>query len=199
MTTTQVIELIDDIDGTKATETVSFGLDGTLYEIDLSGKNAVNLRGLIDSYAKYSRKVKNTGKAKRNRTGETADIRRWAISQGFKINRTGRIPANLESLYAMRISRAASTARRAPESDREPGPGREPTEPATEPGEPATAPAPAPVRRAAPLQFREPASPAGGSTADVRAWARSNGIPVTVRGRIPAEIQAKYDAAHGRN
>ena len=34
------IVLIDDIDGSEAIETVSFGLDGTSYEIDLSTKNA---------------------------------------------------------------------------------------------------------------------------------------------------------------
>src|SRR3954468_22266892 len=36
----------------------------------------------------------------------------------------------------------------------------------------------------------------GPSTADVRAWARSNGHTVSDRGRIPAAVQAAYDAAH---
>jgi hypothetical protein len=30
----------------------------------------------------------------------------------------------------------------------------------------------------------------------VRAWAREQGLAVNERGRIPADIQAKYDAAH---
>src|SRR4051794_13480730 len=34
------------------------------------------------------------------------------------------------------------------------------------------------------------------SNADVRAWARSNGHTVSDRGRIPAAVQAAYDAAH---
>jgi hypothetical protein len=35
-----------------------------------------------------------------------------------------------------------------------------------------------------------------GGTAAVRAWAREQGLAVNERGRIPADIQAKYDAAH---
>jgi hypothetical protein len=30
------VELVDDIDGSPAAETVTFGLDGTEYQIDLS-------------------------------------------------------------------------------------------------------------------------------------------------------------------
>ena len=36
--------LVDDLDGSDAVETVSFGLDGSQYEIDLSKKNAEVLR-----------------------------------------------------------------------------------------------------------------------------------------------------------
>ena len=38
------IVLVDDLDGTEATETVTFGLDGTTYEIDLNDANAAALR-----------------------------------------------------------------------------------------------------------------------------------------------------------
>ncbi len=33
-------------------------------------------------------------------------------------------------------------------------------------------------------------------TAQIRAWAKSKNLKVNERGRIPAEIVAKYDAAH---
>lgn len=36
----------------------------------------------------------------------------------------------------------------------------------------------------------------GTSTAEVREWARANGIPVSARGRVPAELHAQYEAAH---
>ena len=35
------------------------------------------------------------------------------------------------------------------------------------------------------------------STANVRAWARAEGIPVGTRGRVPPELHAAYQAAHG--
>jgi len=39
---------------------------------------------------------------------------------------------------------------------------------------------------------------ANGATPDeIRAWAKSNGLTVNERGRVPAEIRAKFDAAHG--
>ena len=43
----QVI-LEDDIDGGSAAETVSFSIDGSSYEIDLSKKNAAKLRDKVE-------------------------------------------------------------------------------------------------------------------------------------------------------
>jgi len=45
------ITLEDDLDGGDATETVSFGLDGRSYEIDLNDKNAGKLRKALGSEA----------------------------------------------------------------------------------------------------------------------------------------------------
>src|SRR4029078_617491 len=42
--------LEDDLDGSPATETVSFGLDGKTYEIDLNDKNAGKLRDALAQY-----------------------------------------------------------------------------------------------------------------------------------------------------
>jgi hypothetical protein len=33
-------------------------------------------------------------------------------------------------------------------------------------------------------------------SADIRAWAKRSGIEVSDRGRIPAQVIAKYDASH---
>ena len=46
---------------------------------------------------------------------------------------------------------------------------------------------------------RSPRGRRGGGSdrpGQIRAWARENGIEVNERGRIPAELAAKYDAAH---
>jgi hypothetical protein len=36
----------------------------------------------------------------------------------------------------------------------------------------------------------------GGRSAEIRAWAREQGLAVNERGRIPADLAAKFDAAH---
>ena len=50
-----VTRLIDDVDGTEATETVSYGLDGVQYEIDLNAENAGELRDALAPYICVSR------------------------------------------------------------------------------------------------------------------------------------------------
>ena len=43
---------------------------------------------------------------------------------------------------------------------------------------------------------RTASTPARTDLAEIRAWARSNGYPVSDRGRISAEVQQAYDSAH---
>ena len=43
---------IDHLDGSEATETVTFGLDSTTYEIDLNKKNAAALRKALEPHVK---------------------------------------------------------------------------------------------------------------------------------------------------
>jgi Lsr2 len=50
-----VIELADDLDNTPAAETVTFGLDGTQFEIDLSQNNAAKLREAVAPYVSVAR------------------------------------------------------------------------------------------------------------------------------------------------
>src|SRR6185436_20459380 len=45
-----ITRLVDDLDGGTAHETVTFGLDGVAYEIDLSSKNARKLRSELAGY-----------------------------------------------------------------------------------------------------------------------------------------------------
>ena len=58
------ITLEDDLDGGEATETVSFGLDGRTYEIDLNDKNAAALR---DALARYVAAARRSGGRSRHR------------------------------------------------------------------------------------------------------------------------------------
>ena len=98
------IVLVDDIDGSDATETVAFGLDGTSYEIDLNEKHAAKLRDALSSYVGHARKVgsgrRTRSKASVSATGASAkEIRDWARSNGFKVPDRGRIPANVREAF----------------------------------------------------------------------------------------------------
>jgi Lsr2 len=44
------VRFIDDLDGSEAAGTITFGLDGRTYEIDLSDENADKLRHALAPY-----------------------------------------------------------------------------------------------------------------------------------------------------
>ena len=84
------IVLEDDLDGSEATQTVTFGLDGTSYEIDLNDKHAPALRDAVASYVGHGRKVSGSRRGRRSasarRAGASArEIRDWARSNGHKV------------------------------------------------------------------------------------------------------------------
>ena len=98
------IVLEDDLDGTPATETVSFGLDGTTYEIDLNDKNAAALREALAQYVGAGRKSGSTGRrtrsAAKSTTGPSArEVRDWARSNGHTVPDRGRIPADVREAF----------------------------------------------------------------------------------------------------
>ena len=99
------IVLVDDLDGTEATETVSFALDGSSYEIDLNDANAAALREALGGYVGHARKV--TGASRRGRKASSAsssgsntkDVREWAKAQGMEVSERGRISADVQQAY----------------------------------------------------------------------------------------------------
>jgi hypothetical protein len=102
-----IVQLIDDLDGGEANESVSFGLDGVEYTIDLSEENAKKLREGLTSFVEKAQRVggrKQRGgattavKAGGDRAQNQA-IREWARSQGEKISDRGRIPAELVAKF----------------------------------------------------------------------------------------------------
>lgn len=95
-------ELLDDLDGGEANETVNFGLDGSSYEIDLSAKNAGALRDALAKYVGGARRLRGgrgRGKGRAGGRGDTAEIREWARAQGHKVSDRGRIPADIVEKY----------------------------------------------------------------------------------------------------
>jgi nucleoid-associated protein Lsr2 len=99
------IVLEDDIDGSEATQTVAFGLDGTAYEIDLNDKNAAALRDALATYVGHGRKVSGGSRRGRRSSAATAnghsakEIREWARSNGHKVPERGRIPAEVREAF----------------------------------------------------------------------------------------------------
>src|SRR3954470_3120135 len=95
------IVLEDDLDGSDATQTVSFGLDGTSYEIDLNDKNATALRDALATYVGHGRKVSGTRRGRRSAAAASAnghsakEIRDWARSHGHDVPERGRIPSGV--------------------------------------------------------------------------------------------------------
>src|SRR4051794_16361983 len=61
MATKTVIVLVDDLTGGPADTTVTFGIDHTEYEIDLSESNAAELREALSRYVQAARKVSARG------------------------------------------------------------------------------------------------------------------------------------------
>jgi hypothetical protein len=105
MATQVETRLIDDIAGGDATETITFGIDGVEYEIDLNDKHAEQLRKAIAKFSEHARRIRHrsTPKARKAATpgqanGTTKDghssreIRDWARSQGMEVPNTGRVP-----------------------------------------------------------------------------------------------------------
>ncbi|MCL2092006.1 MAG: Lsr2 family protein [Micrococcales bacterium] len=94
--------LIDDIDGSAADETVTFGLDGVSYEIDLTAANAAKLRDAIGVWVGSGRKVGRIGGRARRRpagSGDAQAIRDWAKANGYEVSGRGRISAQVRAAY----------------------------------------------------------------------------------------------------
>jgi hypothetical protein len=99
------IVLEDDLDGSPASETVTFGLDGKSYEIDLNDKNAGKLREALAAYVGAARSV---GGARRGRKPATTatnlgpsarEVRDWARSNGHDVPDRGRIPSDVRAAF----------------------------------------------------------------------------------------------------
>jgi hypothetical protein len=99
------VVLEDDLDGSDASQTVSFALDGTSYEIDLNDKNAAALRDALATWVGHARRSTGSRRAGRRSAAAAAsgnsarEIRDWARSNGHKVPDRGRIPATVREAF----------------------------------------------------------------------------------------------------
>lgn len=117
MATQTIVTLVDDLDGSEASESVSFALDGASYEIDLSDSNADKLRDALAGYVASARRVDGARRgpgrppkaakaakvARGARTApdreQTAAIREWARSNGHEVSERGRLSATVLAAF----------------------------------------------------------------------------------------------------
>ena len=95
----------DEVEGS---ETISFGLDGSSYEIDVCDAHAAQLR---DAFAPFVGAARRAGRAaapaaRRGRTApkpaggdRIAEIREWGRAHGHQVSERGRLSAALVAAY----------------------------------------------------------------------------------------------------
>jgi Lsr2 len=110
-----VVQLVDDVDGTQITdrqgESVTFGLDGVTYEIDLTTENARRLRDAVQVYIANGRRVGGgrgrpagsgrvgTGPFTQRDPEQTKAIKGWAKANGHRVADRGRIAQSVLDAY----------------------------------------------------------------------------------------------------
>jgi hypothetical protein len=114
------VRFVDDLDGSEASGTVDFGLDGRRYEIDLSEVNAARLREALAPFIGVARTAggrrsagRRSGSGRgarqsvagaqgtpaRSSREETAAIRQWARDHGHQVSDRGRISKSVMEAY----------------------------------------------------------------------------------------------------
>jgi hypothetical protein len=140
----QITLLTDDLDGSEASETVMFSLDGVAYEVDLSDVNAKAMRDALDRYIQGASRlgktaINNNGPRRYRRQGaehlnaidnkiQNQAIREWAERRGYKLAARGRIPLHIVTAFENNTPAVAATQHDAPtaEPELEPTPTPEP-------------------------------------------------------------------------
>jgi hypothetical protein len=105
------VRFVDDLDGSEATGTFGFSLEGRNYQVDLSAENAAKLRDALAPYIGAARKAGGRGRGRtprqtavaenpaRSNREQTAAIRRWAREHGHQVRERGRIPKSVMEAY----------------------------------------------------------------------------------------------------
>jgi hypothetical protein len=103
-----VTSKIDDLDGSEATETIVYSIDGLFYAIDLSSINARSLRDVLQPYVEASRQVSAKDALKQSSSGavaaepisyDSAAVRQWAAENGVEVSPRGRLSETVLKQY----------------------------------------------------------------------------------------------------
>lgn len=102
----QVTILVDDLTGNELRdgtgETVSFGLDGVEYELDVDRPAADELRSALAPFVAAARRVTGRGSVSSHLVKTPAAptaVRAWAAANGIEVSNRGRIPADVVARF----------------------------------------------------------------------------------------------------
>ncbi|WP_100513978.1 histone-like nucleoid-structuring protein Lsr2 [Mycobacteroides abscessus] len=116
--------LIDDVDKKSvAAERIEFGIDGVVYEVDVTEANAEKLRRALEKWIGVARKTgampskakrggrRGSASAQRAAAQEKArdargKIRAWANENGFEVSPRGKIAAHIIEAYELENGKA---------------------------------------------------------------------------------------------
>ena len=94
--------LVDDIDGTEATTTLTFSVSGIDYTIDLNDKNFAKFEKAITPFVQHAQRVggrKQRGASVTKLPSNAKIIRSWAQANGYAVPDRGRIPGEILAAY----------------------------------------------------------------------------------------------------
>lgn len=108
-------QLVDDFDGEVLEvgegATLNFSLEGVSYEIDLSDKNAAQLRQQFEPWITAARRVssasgvrgsrgsRGAGRRSSGNGRDLAAVRAWAKDNGHAVSERGRVPESVLQAY----------------------------------------------------------------------------------------------------
>jgi hypothetical protein len=108
----QRVVLTDDLDGSEATQTITYTVDGQEYEIDLSEENVQRFHEALEPFVSKSRPVerrvaptrrgRGDGRRRSNASSTRLDIpqiRAWAEAQGMDVSARGRVKKEVIDAY----------------------------------------------------------------------------------------------------
>lgn len=96
------VELIDDIDGGAADETIEFSVNGKAWIIDLNTTNAQQFYEQLDGWQRYARRAGSgrTAAPSRKHDPEFLNrVREWARENGHEVSDRGRIKGTIMDAY----------------------------------------------------------------------------------------------------
>ncbi len=109
-----ITQLVDDLDGSEASQSVEFSYKGKTYTLDLNDHNASELDDALAPYIAAAEKAggvqagrsgkraaRSTGPTRSNGSGDPdpKDVRAWAEANGVTVSARGRISSSVVEQY----------------------------------------------------------------------------------------------------